>query len=75
MFTNFTEKMLYPDMSDESYLVLDRLNKQSAADVSRCIITALEKEENGAVYIIEGKRLFPTEMHRYWTGIEKELNE
>ncbi|KAM7356030.1 photoreceptor dehydrogenase [Cochliomyia hominivorax] len=75
MFTNFTEKMLYPDMSDESYLVLDRLNKQSAADVSRCIITALEKQENGAVYIIEGKRLFTMDMKRYWTGIEKELNE
>lgn len=75
MFTNFTEKMLFPVMSDESYLVLDRLNKQSAADVSRCIISALEKEENGAVYIIEGKRLFTIDMKRYWTGIEKELNE
>ncbi|XP_023301327.1 alcohol dehydrogenase 1 isoform X2 [Lucilia cuprina] len=64
-----------PEMSDESYLVLDRLNKQSAADVSRCILSALEKQENGAVYIIEGKRLFPIDMKRYWTGIEKELNE
>ncbi|XP_037809335.1 alcohol dehydrogenase [Lucilia sericata] len=75
MFTNFTEKMLFPEMSDESYLVLDRLNKQSAADVSRCILSALEKQENGSVYIIEGKRLFPIDMKRYWTGIEKELNE
>lgn len=75
MFTNFTEKMLFPEFSDESYLVLDRLNKQSAADVSRCIMEALEKNENGAVYIIEGKRLFPMEMKRYWTGIEKEFIE
>ncbi|XP_054734395.1 alcohol dehydrogenase 2 [Anastrepha obliqua] len=71
MFTNFTEKMLFPDMGDESYRVLDRLNKQSAADVSRCILTALEKEKNGEVYMIEGKRLFPTEMKSYWRGIEE----
>ncbi|XP_013112195.2 fat body protein 2 [Stomoxys calcitrans] len=75
MFTNFTEKILFPELGDESYRVLDRLNKQSAADVSRCILTALEKQENGAVYIIEGKRLFPLEMKRYWTGIEQQLGE
>lgn len=75
MFTNFTEKILYPELGDESYRVLDRLHKQSAADVSRCIIMAIEKQENGAVYIIEGKRLFPIEMKRYWRGIEKELKE
>lgn len=75
MFTNFTEKILYPELGDESYRVLDRLHKQSAADVSRCILSALEKQENGAVYIIEGKRLFPMEMKRYWRGIEKELKE
>ncbi|XP_067643370.1 alcohol dehydrogenase 2 [Eurosta solidaginis] len=75
MFTNFTEKILFTDMGDESYRVLDRLNKQSAADVSRCILSALEKEQNGQVYIIEGKRLFPMEMKSYWRGIEQELNE
>ncbi|XP_061399474.1 alcohol dehydrogenase 1-like [Musca vetustissima] len=75
MFTNFTEKILFPELGDESYRVLDRLHKQSAADVSRCILTALEKEENGAVYIIEGKRLFPMEMKKYWRGLEKELRE
>ncbi|XP_037937245.1 fat body protein 2-like [Teleopsis dalmanni] len=75
MFTNFTEKILYSDMGDESYRVLDRLNKQSVTDVGRCMLSALEKEENGAVYIIEGKRLFPMEMTSYWRGIEKELNE
>ncbi|XP_014092197.1 alcohol dehydrogenase 1 [Bactrocera oleae] len=75
MFTNFTEKILFADMGDESYRVLDRLNKQSATDVSRCILSALEKEKNGEVYIIEGKRLFPMEMKSYWRGIERELNE
>ncbi|XP_004520221.1 alcohol dehydrogenase 2 [Ceratitis capitata] len=75
MFTNFTEKILFADMGDESYRVLDRLNKQSASDVARCILSALEKEKNGEVYIIEGKRLFSMEMKSYWRGIEKELNE
>ncbi|KAL9908353.1 photoreceptor dehydrogenase [Glossina fuscipes fuscipes] len=75
MFTNFTEKILFPEVADESYQVLDRLHKQSAADVARCIMSALENEENGTVYIIEGKRLFPMEMKRYWRGIEKELND
>lgn len=75
MFTNFTEKIIYPEMADESYCVLDRLHKQSAADVSRCMVEALLKEENAAVYIIEGKRLFPQEMKRYWTGIENEFSE
>uniref|UniRef100_A0A1A9X0K5 Alcohol dehydrogenase n=1 Tax=Glossina brevipalpis TaxID=37001 RepID=A0A1A9X0K5_9MUSC len=75
MFTNFSEKMLFPELANESYQVLGRLHKQSASDVARCIMNALEKEENGAVYIIEGKRLFPMEMKRYWRGIEKELND
>lgn len=73
MFTNFTEKILFSDMADESYVILDRLNKQSAADVSRCMIEAFEKDENGKVYIIEGKKLFPVEMTRYWSGIENQL--
>ncbi|KMZ00025.1 fat body protein 2 isoform X1 [Drosophila simulans] len=73
MFTNFTEKIIFPETSDETYRILDRLNKQSAADVSRCILNVLEKDKNGAVYVIEGKRVYPLEMKPQWTGKEQAL--
>ncbi|XP_015043689.1 alcohol dehydrogenase isoform X2 [Drosophila persimilis] len=73
MFTNFTEKIIFPETSDETYRILDRLNKQSAADVSRCILSVLEKDKNGAVYVIEGKRVFPMELKPQWTGKEQAL--
>ncbi|KRF98546.1 fat body protein 2 isoform X2 [Drosophila tropicalis] len=70
MFTNFTEKIIFPETSDETYKILDRLNKQSATDVARCILSVLDKEKNGAVYVIEGKRVFPLELKQQWTGKE-----
>lgn len=73
MFTNFTEKIIFPETSDETYRILDRLNKQSAADVSRCILNVLEKDKNGAVYVIEGKRVYPLEIKPQWTGKEQAL--
>ncbi|XP_034484171.1 fat body protein 2 [Drosophila innubila] len=73
MFTNFTEKIIFPETSDETYMILDRLSKQSATDVARCILNVLEKEKNGAVYVIEGKRIVPIDMKPYWTGKEPAL--
>lgn len=73
MFTNFTEKILFPETSDDTYKILDRLSKQSATDVARCILNVLEKEKNGAVYVIEGKRIVPIDMKPFWTGKEPAL--
>jgi len=73
LFTNFTEKIIFPETSDETYRILDRLSKQSATDVARCILNVLEKEKNGAVYVIEGKRIVPIDMKPYWTGKEPAL--
>ncbi|XP_023178583.1 fat body protein 2 [Drosophila hydei] len=73
MFTNFTEKIIFPETSDETYKILDRLSKQSATDVARCMLNVLEKEKNGAVYVIEGKRIIPLEMKPLWTGKEPAL--
>ncbi|KAM8710897.1 hypothetical protein ACLKA7_017512 [Drosophila subpalustris] len=73
LFTNFTEKIIFPETSDETYKILDRLSKQSATDVARCILSVIEKEKNGAVYVIEGKRLVPIDMKPHWTGKEPAL--
>ncbi|KAL7733496.1 hypothetical protein ACLKA6_004966 [Drosophila palustris] len=73
LFTNFTEKIIFPETSDETYKILDRLSKQSATDVARCILSVIEKEKNGAVYVIEGKRIVPIDMKPYWTGKEPAL--
>ncbi|XP_055382476.1 fat body protein 2 [Condylostylus longicornis] len=73
MFTNFTEKIIDPEMGDEAYRVLDRLHKQSSADVARCIMVSLEKSQNGSVWIIENKQLYPIKMHKYWDHIAEKL--
>ncbi|CAD7083549.1 unnamed protein product [Hermetia illucens] len=73
LFTNFTEKIIFPDMGDVAYRVLDRLHKQSPADVSKCILSAIEQCENGSIWIIENKQLHPIKMTRYWTSIEEKV--
>ncbi|KAL5292265.1 Pdh family protein [Megaselia abdita] len=66
MLTNFPEKLLYSEMEEGSYRLLELADKQSASDVSKCIMSILEKCENGEVFIVENKKFFPIKMDSYW---------
>lgn len=57
MFNQLHAKLLFPNLIQRSYRILEQYKKQNSSEVAKCILNAIEKSVNGAIYLIEDEKL------------------
>lgn len=63
MFTQLHKKLLFPEIIQNSYRIMEQFQKQNANEVAKCIINAIKRYENGAIYLIEDEQLISVELN------------